>query len=347
MQSMRRVVALWVDLIGAAQAPRVFLGPNLLERVNRRLHGTLLDFTSNHGDDRRIWSPSLQRKRDLYVYLPPGFDANRRYPLVIFLHGAGQDEEFFLQAQVEQIDAAMAAGAMPPAIVCAPDGSMTGGASMLHPATFFANSRAGRFEDYLMTDVWQFLFDRFSIRPERDAHALVGASMGGSAAFAHAIRHRDRIKVAVGFHPPLDLRYVCRRGQYRTRFVPERASVRRRFHGHEPLGRRRLFVLRYGDLFAPMFGRAPDALAAISGINPAELLDATDLQPGELDLYVAYGGRDEFNIAAQVESFLWRARRRGIDVGVCYDPNGRHDLATSERMMPHVLRWVGERARHS
>ena len=34
-----------------------------------------------------------------------------------------------------------------------------------------------------MTDVWNFLTTSFPILPEREAHALVGPSMGGSAAF--------------------------------------------------------------------------------------------------------------------------------------------------------------------
>ncbi len=38
-----------------------------------------------------------------------------------------------------------------------------------------------------------------------------------------------------------------------------------------------------------------------------EVMEGTDLKPGELDLYIAYGGKDEFNIMAQVESFLFRA----------------------------------------
>ena len=38
--------------------------------------------------------------------------------------------------------------------------------------------------------------------------------------------------------------------------------------------------------------------------NPIEMLDTHDLKEGELDMLVAYGRKDEFNIDAQVESFL-------------------------------------------
>ena len=49
-------------------------------RVNRQLHGRVLDYTANHGQDRRIYSPALCQKRDLYVYLPPCYDPCKQYP---------------------------------------------------------------------------------------------------------------------------------------------------------------------------------------------------------------------------------------------------------------------------
>lgn len=338
------LIFFWVDGLGAGQAPSFLMGKHHLERVNRTLHGQVLDFTHNHGADHRLWSPALGQKRDLYVYLPPGYDpVKKKYPLVIFLHGAAQDEQFFLQTQVAQFDRAIAAGRIPPVILAAPDGSMRGEASAHHPATFFANSRAGRFEDYLMQDVWGFLMENFPIRPEREYRALAGASMGGSAAFAHAIKYRDRLKMAIGFMPLLNLRYVDGRGKYRSKFDPTSWGLRAKMRGLEALGRRRLFVIRFNDLFAPLFGRGQQALAGLSAINPLELMERTDLKPGELDLYVAYGGKDEFNVAAQVESFLHQARFRGLEVTVEYEPNGKHDLRSGLRMLPGALDWAAQR----
>src|SRR5687768_6996264 len=165
-------VVFWMDCIGWGQAPPVLLGPRQLQRVQERLCGQLLDFTHNHGRDRRIWSAALCQRRDLYVYLPPGYDPSRKYPLAMFLHGAAQDENFFLQGQVMILDRAIAAGHLPPLVIAAPDGSLRGRATIFKPATFFANSRAGQFEDFVMQDVWDFMHANFSIRPEREAHAL-------------------------------------------------------------------------------------------------------------------------------------------------------------------------------
>ena len=67
---MRRVVAALL-LLAAATAPakaQVFDLVNL-DRLNRKLRGRVVDYTQNHGADRRICSPILGRTRDLYVYL--------------------------------------------------------------------------------------------------------------------------------------------------------------------------------------------------------------------------------------------------------------------------------------
>ena len=70
------------------------------------------------------------------------------------------------------------------------------------------------------------------------------------------------------------------------------------------------------------------------------MLDRTGLQEGELAMYVAYGGRDQFNIDAQVESFLYAARQRGLTVAVGYDPKGKHDLATAGRLLHGIREWL-------
>jgi hypothetical protein len=60
-------------------------------------------------------------------------------------------------------------------------------------------------------------------------------------------------------------------------------------------------------------------------------------------MYIAYGLRDQFNIDAQVESFLYRARELGLTVGVGYDPKGHHNTHTALRLLPGVLEWLKPR----
>ncbi len=341
MRNLRWFAGVIAVVLAALPVRPGVLGPrHELNRVNRRLHGRVVDHTHNHGADCRIWSPALCQKRDLYVYLPPHFDPSRRYPLAVYLHGATQDEQFFLACQVQLFDQAIACGKMAPIIVAAPDGSIHGRPSLLQPASFFANSRAGAFEDFLMHDVWNFVMQNYPIRPEREARALVGVSMGGSAAFAHAIKYKDRLQVAIGFFPALNVRWVDGRGRYKTKFHPDDWGWRTQPRLHEPVGHSGLYCLTFGLLFRPMFGHGPEVIAGMSAINPIEMLDSYNLREGEICMYVAYGGRDQFNIDTEVESFLYRARERGLTVDVAYDPHGRHDLATGIKLFPAAIDWV-------
>jgi S-formylglutathione hydrolase FrmB len=337
------LATLWSDGLGLGQVPSFLLGPRQVQRVNGKLHGQVVAFTRQGLADHRLWSPALGQRRDLLVYLPPGFDPSKKYPLALFLHGAAQDEQFFLQALAIPFDRAIAAGRMPPVIIAAPDGSIHGRATLYDLASFWADTRAGAFERYLMVDVWDFLHETFPIMPGRDGHAVIGVSMGGSAAMRLGIQYRDRFKMVVAVMPLLNLRYSDCRGNYRSKFDPACYALVEQYRGWSPLGRRRLFTLRNRDLYTPLFGRGPAALAGMSRLSPIEMLQREGLRPGELDIYVGYGAKDEFNVAAQVESFLYEASRLGIEITADRDPSGTHGIRSGLRLLPRIADWASRR----
>jgi S-formylglutathione hydrolase FrmB len=313
-----------------------------LERINRRLQGQVVDYTDNHGADRRIWSASLQEKRALYIYLPPGFDPQERYPFMIWLHGFAQNERSFLQYVVDDLDAAMGAGRLPPMIVVAPDGSLTRNPVRISAGSFFLNTQAGNFEDFVMVDVWNFVVEHYPIRPEPEAHVLAGVSMGGGAAYTLAMKHRDRVKVVLGIMPPLNNRWLDCHCRYLTPFSPRCWGWRTDFSNpYEVVGRfYGIITIRLKDVLDGLYTGGPETAALVSRDNPIELIDRLCLQEGELAMYVGYGGRDQFNLAAQVESFLYRAKQRGLTVTVAYDPKGKHDYATAQEFLPSVTAWL-------
>src|SRR5258708_4750330 len=87
----------------AAGAGCLLPRPFELNRVNRQLAGHIVDYTKNHGADRSLWSPALGQRRDMYVYLPPGYDPSKHYPLILWLHGFSQDEHSFLTVGAPQL----------------------------------------------------------------------------------------------------------------------------------------------------------------------------------------------------------------------------------------------------
>ncbi len=75
------------------------------------------------------------------------------------------------------------------------------------------------------------------------------------------------------------------------------------------------------------------------------MLDTYHVQPGELAMYIGYGGKDEYNIDTQIDSFLYRAREKGLCVCWEFDPNGKHDSATGIKLFPGVARWLAPQLR--
>jgi hypothetical protein len=154
--------------------------------------------------------------------------------------------------------------------------------------------------------------------------------------------YRPEFGVVFGIHPPLNVRWLDCHGRYFAPFDPccwgWRTNVRR---GREPVARfYGVIVIRLRQLVYPIFGRGPEAVRRLSLTNPIEMIDYYQLHQGELAMYVAYAGRDQFNITAQVDSFLYRARQRGLTVAVGFDPNGRHNWRTAHRLLPGVIEWL-------
>jgi S-formylglutathione hydrolase FrmB len=341
-----RIIALGCALLCAAigQASPIFVRSEL-DRTNRHLHGRVIDFTHNHGADRRIWSDALQQKRDLYVYVPPCFDPSKCYPVMLWLHGFAQTEVSFLQQVVGPLDQAIYEGRLPPIIVAAPDGTVDGKNHRIitfNSGSFYINSKAGRFEDYIVQDVWCFLLTNFPILPQRECHVIAGASMGGGGAYNLAFKHRDQFGIVVGIYPPVNTRWVDCHGRYRSKFDPCCWGWRTDFRRREVVARFVGIPIRLKLMLDPIFDphNHDQTIEDIARENPLEMLYRLDIREGDLSMYIGYGGRDQFYMDAQVESFLYGCREKGINVDVGYVPRGKHDLRTAYKLLPGLLEWL-------
>ena len=342
--STRRLIAggfLSLILCGASQASD-------LASLNRSLRGAVLDYTNNHGCDRRIWAESLGIPRDVYVYRPPGYCPDRAYPLFLWIHGFGGDEEQFIRQVVRALDAAIVCGYMPPVIAVAPDVSVPSRWRPWRQGSWCINGRQGAWEDYLMHDVLGWVNSNFRILPDRDSHVIAGWSMGGFAAYRTGFRFPDQFRHLVGIYPNLNIRYADRNGHWGTDFDPETVGWLDKLRWTHFLGlypRPYRFPIPCGIVLMPAWGEGVEGIARMSSENPVELLDELDIKNGQYDLYVAYGRQDEYNVDAQVESFLYRARQRGIEVWVRYNPNGHHSSPFVNECMPEVFEALGLRLR--
>jgi enterochelin esterase-like enzyme len=146
--------------------------------------------------DDRLNSPIIGQSFAYRVYLPPNYltSAERRYPVLYMLHGAGGNyTEWSDSFLPEQVDRLIAADQIQPMIVVMPDDGET---------TYFANWDNGpRWGDYLTYDVVSTIDQRYRTAANPADRAIGGLSMGGLGALNLAFQHPDVFGV-VGSHSP-------------------------------------------------------------------------------------------------------------------------------------------------
>lgn len=305
--------------------------------LNHCLYGRIIDYTNHHGSDHRIWSDALQCSRNLYVYLPPGYDPDQQYPLLIWLQGYADNDHEFNRRALGRFDRAIVCGTLPPVIIACPSGHIPGRIT----GSLFLNTKAGAYEDLVVQDIMNFMTAHYPIRPEREARVLVGISGGGWAAYCLAMRHRDCFGVVVGILPTLNVRWLDCHGNYRSHFDPCCWGMRCDLK-NDLLGIYYGIPVTFKSMVKPFFGWGPETLDWISEENPIELIDRTCLQPGELAMYVGYIGHDQLHVDAQVESFVYLAQQRGLCVTVDFRPELRgHNFHTGTKFIAAVAEWLG------
>lgn len=127
--------------------------------------------------------------RDVIVFLPPGYDHDkrRRYPVVYALHGffIGA-EEWAGEIHVPQTIAGAFAKGSRAMIVVLPDSKTVYGGSM-----YSSSPTTGDFERFIAHDLVAYIDAHYRTIPARASRGLVGHSMGGYGAARIGMRHSD------------------------------------------------------------------------------------------------------------------------------------------------------------
>jgi len=142
-------------------------------------------------DGNPLGDPST---RAIPIYLPPGYDEEpeRRYPVVVFLHGfLGSGLQWlntspFTLTVPERLDALVALGKVPPVI-----GVFMDGWSSLGGSQWINSEGIGRYRDAVARDLLYWLDRTFRTIPRGAARALVGKSSGGYGAWVISRFHPD------------------------------------------------------------------------------------------------------------------------------------------------------------
>ena len=131
-------------------------------------------------------SKILARRVPYCVLLPPAYDsdATRKFPILYFFHGLGDDEQMFVHTGgfnlVEDLWERKELGDF---LIATPAAG----------ATFYINSNDGkvRYEDFLIQEFLPAMEKKFRARAGRANRAVAGVSMGGYGALHLAFRHPE------------------------------------------------------------------------------------------------------------------------------------------------------------
>lgn len=143
-----------------------------------------------HGTVSSVWydSPTLNIKRRMTIYTPPGYDeARKHYPVLYLLHGSGGDETAWLeQGRTAQVlDNLIAQGKAVPMIVVMPNGNVDEQAApgsdqrgLVTPTFEHKRWMEGSFEESF-GDIMTYVDTHYRTSKAKRARAIAGLSMGG------------------------------------------------------------------------------------------------------------------------------------------------------------------------
>jgi S-formylglutathione hydrolase FrmB len=217
-------------------------GPSTAARANDA-HITGERPLDGNGIELTIATPAFSAPAKVQVFLPAGYDgdAQRRWPVTYYLHGAQGDQARFYAwygAEIKDF----------PSIVVAPDGGWLGWYSD------WLNGGAGgapMYETYDIDQLIPLIDQRFRTFGTRAQRAVIGESMGGYGVMTLATRHPDAFATAVSMSGALDSNSLPlmalisgsstaqQGGQAQQAAAPDgvygpRATEEIRWHGHNP-----------------------------------------------------------------------------------------------------------------
>lgn len=123
------------------------------------------------------------------VFLPPGYDREEELPLVVFLHGGGDDPQVFDRYDVAPyLDREMRAGRVPRAVIVLPRGDNG----------FWVNWHDGsrRYRDWIIHELMPEVRDRYGTAECPAGCHVMGVSMGGFGTLRYAMEEGHRFASA-------------------------------------------------------------------------------------------------------------------------------------------------------
>jgi len=250
-------------------------------------------------------SKILARPVRYCIVLPPSFDADkaRTFPVLYFLHGLGDNEQFFVHSGAWNLLEDMRdKGELKDFLIATPDAR----------STFYINARDDkeRYEDFLLQEFFPYVEKHYRVAAGRANRAISGISMGGYGALYLAFRH-PQLFSSVSAHSAA---LIEKLPNFLAGALPD--SPRSRVLGNA-----------FGNPPDPVFWQAH---------NPIVIARAANL--AHLNIYFDCGDRDDFGFEAGAIALDKVLASRQIPHEFHIYP-GRHDASYFAEHLPASLEF--------
>jgi enterochelin esterase-like enzyme/acetyl esterase/lipase len=143
-------------------------------------------------------SKTLGTQREMLVYTPPGYSADKKYPVIYLLHGINSGSgqwPYWVHADYI-IDNLIAEGKIKPVIMVFPNCNTN--ITVNNPKPDEQEERKGGYKGYgisfendLLKDIIPYVESHYSVNADRKHRALAGLSMGGGQSLNIGLSHID------------------------------------------------------------------------------------------------------------------------------------------------------------
>lgn len=133
-------------------------------------------------------------RRKANVYLPPGYSADKKYPVLYLLHGIGGDETEWMRFASPNVvlDNLIADGKAVPMIIVLPNGrARANDRAEGNPFTPENVQAFAQFEGDLLQNLIPAIERKYAVIADREHRALAGLSMGGGQTLNFGLTHLD------------------------------------------------------------------------------------------------------------------------------------------------------------
>jgi enterochelin esterase-like enzyme len=154
----------------------------------------------------RYQSKIANAEHDYYVYLPPGYDPQRKpaYPVIYLLHGLTEDATawFTVGKANVMVDNYIAQNKMKPVVMVAPLGY-----DNLANIQLLTNDKSEQLHnlvvvtDALLSEIMPMVEKDYNISREHRNRAIAGLSMGGAQALSIGLAHPEKFAYIGAFSP--------------------------------------------------------------------------------------------------------------------------------------------------